>query len=184
MLEWLSQSHFNHYTIIFHKIINVLDILILYIVIFISETCYNLFIIKIMLYLWSLIFVVEDDPVFQEIFKKKLEEKKFSNIKLFSKGEDCLGKLNQNPAVVFLDFSLDGLNGLDVLKKIKSEKPKIKVYIVTVIEDKVVRQKCLKAGATNYFVKTDKGMDRLNRVVLSNRWRGVAAFIKKLLKRS
>ena len=137
-----------------------------------------------MLYPWSLIFIVEDDPVFQDIFKKKLEEKKFTNIKLFSEGEECLGKLNDNPVVVFLDFSLNGLNGLDVLKKIKSKKPKTKVYIVTVIEDKVVREKCLRAGATNYFVKTDKGMDRLNRVVLSNRWRGIAAFIKKLLKKS
>jgi len=137
-----------------------------------------------MLFHRSLIYIVEDDPVFQEILKKKLEEKKFSNIKIFSNGEDCLEKLHENPSVVFLDFSLGGLNGLDVLKKIKSEKPKTKVNIVTVIEEKAVREKCLKAGANNYFEKTDKGMDRLNRIVLSNRWRGIAAFINKLLKKS
>ena len=159
-------------------------ILILDIVIFIPETCFNPYIAKIMLYPWSLIFIVEDDPVFQDILKKKLEDKKFSNIKLFSKGEECIRKLNENSTVVFLDFSLGGLNGLDVLKKVKSEKPKTKVYIVTVIEEKVVMQKCLKAGATNYFVKSDEGMDQLNRVVLRNRWRGFAAFVKKLLKKS
>ncbi len=137
-----------------------------------------------MLFHWSLIFIVEDDPVFQDILKKKLEDKKFSNIKTFSTGEECLETLNENPSVVFLDFSLGGLNGLDVLKKIKSEKPKIKVNIVTVIEEKSIREKCLKAGANNYFEKTEKGMKRLNRVVLRNRWRGFAAFIKKLLKRS
>jgi CheY-like chemotaxis protein len=136
-----------------------------------------------MLFRWSLIYIVEDDPVFQEILKKKLEEKKFSNIKTFSSGEECLEKLNENPSVIFLDFSLSGLNGLDVLKKIKSEKPKIKVNIVTVIEEKDVRKKCLKAGANNYFEKTEKGMERLNRVVFRNRWRGIAAFIKKLLKK-
>ncbi len=137
-----------------------------------------------MLFSWSRIFIVDDDPVFQEVLKKKLEDKKFTNIKLFSKGEACLDKLNENPSVIFLDFSLDGLNGLDVLKKIKSEKSKTKVYIVTVIEDDIVREKCLRAGAANYFEKTDKGMDRLNRDVLSNRWRGIAAFIKKLFKKS
>ena len=75
------------------------------------------------------------------------------------------------------------LNGLDVLKKIKSKKPKIKVNIVTVIEEKAVREKCLKAGANNYFEKTEKGMERLNRVVLRNRWRGIADFFRKLLKK-
>lgn len=135
-----------------------------------------------MLFRRSLIFIVEDDPVFQEILKKKLEKKKFTNIKLFSNGEECLGKLNENPSVIFLDFSLDGLNGLDILKKIKSEKPKTKVYIVTVIEDAVVREKCLRAGATNYFVKTDKDMDRLDRIVLTNRWMGT--LIKKSLIKS
>jgi len=135
-----------------------------------------------MLFRRSLIFIVEDDPVFQEIFKKKLEERKFTNIKLFSNGEECLGKLNENPSVIFLDFSLNGLNGLDILKKIKFEKPKTKVYIVTVIEDAVVREKCLRAGATNYFVKTDKDMDRLDRTVLTNRWMGT--LIKKSLIKS
>ena len=135
-----------------------------------------------MLFRRSLIFIVEDDPVFQEIFKKKLEERKFTNIKLFSNGEECLGKLNENPSVIFLDFSLNGLNGLDILKKIKFEKPKTKVYIVTVIEDAVVREKCLRAGATNYFVKTDKDMDRLDRTVLTNQWMGT--LIKKSLIKS
>jgi len=113
-----------------------------------------------------------------------LEEKKFTNIKLFSNGEECLDKLNENPSVIFLDFSLDGLNGLDILKRIKSKKPKTKVYIVTVIEDDIVREKCLRAGAKNYFVKTDKGMDRLNRIVLNNRWMGIPALIKKSLIKS
>jgi len=135
-----------------------------------------------MLFHRSLIFIVEDDPVFQEIFKKKLEEKKFTNIKIFSNGEECLGKLNENPSVIFLDFSLNGLNGLDILKKIKSKKPKTKVYIVTVLEDDLVRAKCLSAGATNYFVKTDKDMDRLDRTVLTNRWMGT--LIKKSLIKS
>ena len=55
--------------------------------------------------------------------------------------------------VVLLDLSMPGMDGLDVLKQLKIEKPKMPVIILTVHPEAQYALRLLKAGAAGYLTK-------------------------------
>ena len=104
------------------------------------------------------VFIVDDDPIFRTVFDKLLVRHNYKNILHFESGEDCLRRLIANddkPALIFLDFSMNGLNGLDVLQRIKLISKKIKVAIVTSIDSQELRDRCMSNGAFTYINKSD-----------------------------
>jgi len=62
--------------------------------------------------------------------------------------------LKQKPDVVLLDIHLFNGNGIDVLQRLKKEKPAPAVIILTNYPYPQYRQKCLEAGADFFFVKS------------------------------
>ena len=62
--------------------------------------------------------------------------------------------LVQKPDVVLLDIHLFNGNGIDVLQRLKKEKPAPAVIILTNYPYPQYRQKCLEAGADFFFVKS------------------------------
>lgn len=114
------------------------------------------------------IFIVEDDPVFLKLITYKLKENGYSNLKSFSSGEDCLAALTSTPGLVLLDFSLGGMNGLDVLQKILKRKPKTKVIMLTALDDEELRASCLKHGAYDYIVKNEEKFEPMMTYLLKN----------------
>ena len=62
--------------------------------------------------------------------------------------------LEQKPDVVLLDIHLFNGNGIDVLQRLKKEKPAPAVIILTNYPYPQYRQKCLEAGADFFFVKS------------------------------
>ena len=65
------------------------------------------------------IFIVEDNLLYQQLIAKELESLS-GDIYFFTKGEQCLKALHQNPAIVILDYNLEGvINGLDTLQAIR-----------------------------------------------------------------
>lgn len=106
----------------------------------------------------SLLYIVDDDPVFSTIFDKLLRVNHYERILQFSSGEECLNKLAQSndlPAIIFLDFSMKGLDGLEVLKRIRSDYKDIKVAIITSLDDHKLRDRCIEEGAFMYINKWD-----------------------------
>jgi len=125
------------------------------------------------------LFIVEDDPVFVKLVVHVLEEMKFSKYEVFENGEECLARLQVKPALILLDFSLGGLNGLDVLSRIKEDSPKTDVVILTGLEDKQVKQKCLDAGASDYVNKDPDGLEYLKKNILpAYRKKGLLSFLR------
>jgi DNA-binding NtrC family response regulator len=55
--------------------------------------------------------------------------------------------------VVFLDISMPGPSGVDVLKELRRSHPAVPVIMVTVNTDVEVVQECLRAGAFAYVPK-------------------------------
>ena len=62
--------------------------------------------------------------------------------------------LEQKPDVVLLDIHLFNGNGIEVLQRLKHEKPAPAVIILTNYPYPQYRQKCLEAGADFFFVKS------------------------------
>lgn len=69
-------------------------------------------------------------------------------------GEDGLAQLDDfKPDLVLLDYQMSGLNGLDVLRRIRADAPHIKVIMLTGHGGVDVAVEAMKAGAFDYLSK-------------------------------
>lgn len=107
------------------------------------------------------VFVVEDDPVYLKMVKYIVELNPDHVVETFENGKDCLARLHENPAVVTLDYSLPDLPGEEVLQRILSYNPDIKVIIVSSQESINTAVELLKHGAYDYITKDNETKDRL-----------------------
>lgn len=110
-----------------------------------------------------LIFIVDDDPIFHRLIKSILNINNFTNILSCFTGEDCIERLSEQPNYIFLDYNLDGLNGLDVLEKIKSQCPNTHVIMISAQEKIDVAVNALKLGATDYIIKDNTVFSKLRK---------------------
>ena len=125
------------------------------------------------------VFIVDDDPTFVKLLEHQLETAKITPFETYVSGEECLENMHHKPRLVLLDFSLGGLNGLDVLTQIKRDFAGTDVVMLTAVEDEVVEQRCLKAGARSYIRKDPDGIERLKKEVLPKYKRnGLFSFLR------
>lgn len=123
-------------------------------------------------------FIVDDDPTFVKLLENELDKASFTPYETYFNGEDCIANLKHKPRLILLDFSLGGLNGLDVLRVIKDKSPRSSVVMLTAVEDDTVKEKCLEAGASNYIIKDPDGLERLQNEVLPKFKSGFLSFFR------
>ena len=123
-------------------------------------------------------FIVDDDPTFIKLLEHELEKANYTPFESYQSGEACLENIGTKPRIVLLDFSLGGLNGLDVLLAIKKKSPRTAVVMLTAVEDEMVRQKCFEAGASHYINKDPDGLERLAKEVFPKYRGGFFSFLR------
>jgi len=71
-----------------------------------------------------------------------------------STGHEVLNKALKNDYdVVVLDITMPGINGIDVLKQIKSQRPELSVLVLSIHPEEQYAVRALKAGASGYLTK-------------------------------
>jgi CheY-like chemotaxis protein len=95
----------------------------------------------------------------------RLSEFGFKDIQTFESGEEGLEALNKKPDVILLDFSLQGINGLDTLKIIKENRPGTTVIVLTGVKDDDLATKCLANGAADYLIKEEKSFLEIKNIL-------------------
>jgi CheY-like chemotaxis protein len=76
------------------------------------------------------------------------------DIDLAFNGRDALEAVkNKDYTIMFLDMSMPGMNGLDVLKQLKETNPQIKVVVITAWHSSDVANQCYQAGAREVLSK-------------------------------
>jgi DNA-binding NarL/FixJ family response regulator len=71
-----------------------------------------------------------------------------------SSAEEAEDKINKEPwSLVILDISMPGRNGLDALKALKPNHPKLPVLVLSVHSEEQYALRTLKAGASGYMTK-------------------------------
>lgn len=69
-------------------------------------------------------------------------------------GQELLEKMRSDQwDVVVLDISMPGRGGLDILKQLKSERPKLPVLMLTIHPEDQYAVRVLRAGASGYLTK-------------------------------
>ncbi len=97
--------------------------------------------------------VVDDEIEICDFLKTFFEER---NYKVFTAltGEGAIQLVDQeNPAIVLLDIKMPGLDGIEVLRRIKTFHPATKVIMVTAIETRDKIDEAMRFGADNYITK-------------------------------
>ena len=74
-----------------------------------------------------------------------------------SSGHEVLGKVSKmcenDYSVIVLDIAMPGINGLDVLKQIRSQRPGLPVLILSMHPEEQYAVRALRAGASGYLTK-------------------------------
>ena len=71
-----------------------------------------------------------------------------------SNGREVLDKIWKNDYdMVLLDISMPGMTGLEVLKQLKNEKPKLSVLVLSMHPEEQYAVRALRAGASGYLTK-------------------------------
>ncbi len=113
------------------------------------------------------IFVVDDDPFYLHIIAQELKQKKFKNLHLFNDGPACINNLDNAPDVVILDYWMETMNGLEVLKKVKKSNPDAIVLFLTGQRQLKVAVDSMKFGATDYIEKGDNAAKEISERIFS-----------------
>jgi len=117
-----------------------------------------------------LIYVVEDNQVYNKLITEYLRKHGYSNVKAFFSGEDCVKavKSGEVPDIVIQDYFLENMNGLDVLKKVKKLNDDSEFVFLTSNESMEVAVNTIKYGAYDYIIKDkvtlDKVVDRIKKI--------------------
>jgi YesN/AraC family two-component response regulator len=116
------------------------------------------------------VLLVDDNPVFREAFKQNLCERFPSMVvEEAGGGDEALKMIKKTPPdLIFTDIRMPGMNGLQLTRKIKGDKPNTPIAILTAYDLLEYREAALQHGADRYFVKT------------SLQWDEVAAFAKSI----
>jgi len=128
------------------------------------------------------IYTVDDEEYYMNLVKVNLEKLGYEDIKTFSTGEACLLEIvKEKPDCVILDYLIkEGMNGDEVLKRLKLNYPDVEVIILSGQEDVEIATGIVRDGATDYVVKNKMSffnigntLSKINKLVNSqefNKW--------------
>ena len=122
----------------------------------------------------SNIFIVDDNPFWIKMQTQMLKDLGFTRIMTFNNGNDCVDNLDLNPAIIFLDYHMEGINGLQVLQQIKSYYSGINVVFCTNNEDLEVAVDAIKYGSQEYLLKENASKKELTHIIESILQRNVS----------
>ena len=110
------------------------------------------------------ILIIEDEPKLAELIRQGLDEDGYT-VDVAYDGQEGLDKALQNPFdLVIMDVIMPMMNGVEVCRIIRKEKPELPVIMLTALDTIRDKQNGFEAGADDYIVKPFEFMELLMRV--------------------
>lgn len=109
-----------------------------------------------------LLFVVDDDDFIHRFIKFGLKDLPIGKIAHFYSGEECLKNMHKSPDIVLIDYEMEGMNGIETIKKINH--PNIRIFMISGINDKRISEKAIQNGAEDFFLKDNSLIHKLNAI--------------------
>ncbi|RON38102.1 response regulator transcription factor [Pseudomonas frederiksbergensis] len=100
--------------------------------------------------------IVDDHPVVRAAVKIVLEQEGFKRIYEVASGNEVMAMLRDHaPDLLVLDLIMPGLDGLEVLERIRLSEFACRVLIFTSLDPLFFQERCMRAGALAYVSKTN-----------------------------
>lgn len=117
----------------------------------------------------KLIFIVDDDQFINTLVVRRFEEEGYL-VEAFTYGEECIKALNRNPDVIILDYYFISndkqvMNGMEVLDKIKGEKPQTPVIMLSGQDKGEIVLELARKGINDYIIKDNNLIDNLKEAI-------------------
>lgn len=134
------------------------------------------------------IFLVDDDPVQNQMLTDHLNDFDEITVKSFETGEAMLKCLDENPDIVFLDYYLDSVdknakNGIEILTQLKETHPDIEAIMLSGQDKIEVAVETMKHGAFDYIIKNESSFLRaensVEKITETSKLRRLAKYYKK-----
>jgi CheY-like chemotaxis protein len=101
----------------------------------------------------SKVLLVDDEREFAQTLSERLMMRDMGPAVAYD-GESALNLINEDePEVMIVDLKMPGIDGLEVLRKVKQTRPEIEVIILTGHGHEADRELCMKLGAFAYLQK-------------------------------
>ncbi len=135
------------------------------------------------------IFIVDDDTMQSSMLQDYLSKYSTFDVHIYNSGEECLKNISLDPQVVFLDYNFDkagknAMNGIEILKEIKAQKPATELVIISGQDRFDVAFNTMKYGAFDYIVKSESAFHRSENAIFNIikrlKLQGEASLYKKL----
>lgn len=102
------------------------------------------------------ILIIEDDFFICELYQRQLQKEQYEVVSASDGAEGLIQATQQKPDLILLDIMLPRLNGLDLLRTIKSkpETKDIPVILLTNLGQDSVIKEGFSLGAEGYLIKS------------------------------
>ena len=110
------------------------------------------------------VLVVDDDDSIRETFQYHLERAGYQ-VTTAESAEEALGLMAEaEPRIVITDIRMQGMDGLELLRRIRAASPETDVLVITAHEDMQSASAAMREGAYDYLVKP-LDLDRIEALV-------------------
>src|ERR1700691_2648046 len=116
------------------------------------------------------ILVVDDHPIVRQGLALLINRE--PDLVVCGEAEEAMGALHvlasARPDVLIVDISLNGPDGLDLLKSIRTTHPTLPVLILSMHDESIYAERALRAGANGYIMKqeaTEKVLVAVRRIL-------------------
>src|SRR5687767_848906 len=103
------------------------------------------------------IIIIDDHPLIRQGLAQLLNSR--PNLSVIGEADSAGAGIDMvrkhKPDLVILDLSLAKADGLEVVKQLKSELPKLPVLVISMHEESVYAERVLRAGARGYVMKKE-----------------------------
>jgi DNA-binding response OmpR family regulator len=99
------------------------------------------------------VLVVDDDPVVSDVVRRYLEQDG-CEVRLAADGADGLAAVVEHrPDLVVLDLMMPGIDGIEVCRRLRRQRPELPVVMLTALGEEADRVLGLEVGADDYVTK-------------------------------
>ena len=103
------------------------------------------------------VFVVDDHPIVRQGLAQMVNRE--ADLMVCGEAEDASTVLQaitiEKPDILIVDISLNGPDGLDLLKNIRTRYPVLPVLILSMHDESIYAERALRAGAMGYVMKQE-----------------------------